>query len=72
MRRLILSFVVAGLLAVIGAAPAAANEHVALPDRACNQGTERAHDVAGGPAHPHIPHEMGGVCMTMPARHPGP
>ncbi|MDP8942601.1 MAG: hypothetical protein M3N16_00525 [Actinomycetota bacterium] len=83
MRRLILSLVVAGGVAVTGAAPAAAQGppmFVELPEQACeNRGTHNAHGrvPAGNPAHPHIPHSMTPpgftepFCMTMPARNPG-
>ncbi len=57
-RRLILSFVVAGLLAVVGAAPAAADPVFVkeMPAAACdNPGTHDAHQSsweAGPPARP--------------------
>lgn len=72
-RRLILSFVVASLLAAIGAAPAAAEQPFTqtVSPAACNQGTQNAHGNVAGPAHPHVPHPMP-TCMTMPGVHPGP
>lgn len=82
MRRLILSFVVAGVLAVISAAPAAADPVLfkPLPDAACDApGTHNAgQQTTGTPGRPHVPHEMdppsvpgGAFCMTMPGANPG-
>ena len=64
MRKLIASLAVVGALAGVGAAPATA---VPLPDAACNQGTMRAHEAMpeGAAGHPHVPHRMMGMCMTM-------
>ena len=71
MRRLIVSLVAAGAIMALGAGPAAAAPpaFVELPGAACNQGTARAHERAPhhSKGHPHIPHEMAGMCMTMPA-----
>ena len=65
MRRLIPSLIVAGSLAAIGPAPAAA-EVQTLPAAACNQGTMNAHHRVphGRPAHGHIPRTTAtGMCV---------
>lgn len=70
MRKLLVSVSVVGGLLGVGAAPVSATGHVEVSDAACNSGTRNAHGNVAGPAHPHVPHSMGGVCMTMPAIHP--
>ena len=71
MRRIVLSLAFLGALSGAGAAPAAADPPSVrpLPDAACNQGTANAHQSAPphSMGHAHIPHSMGGECMTMPA-----
>ena len=73
MRKLS-SLMVAGALMMIGAAPAAADGPFtqSVNPAACNAGTQNAHGNVAGPAHPHVPHAMGGVCMTMPGVTPAP
>ena len=79
MRKLFVSFVAAGVLLVIGAAPAAAEGPFiqSVNPAACNQGTQNAHGNVAGPAHPHVPHMMRPApgeppeCMTMPGVNPG-
>ena len=80
MRKVLSSLVVAGVLMVTGAAPAAADGPFiqSVDPAACNEGTQNAHGNVAGPAHPHVPHMMRPgpgqppECMTMPGVHPGP
>ena len=69
MRKVLASFAIVGGLIGAGAAPVAATQPamIELPGAACNQGTRNAHGHVAGPAHPHVPHSMRGICMTMPA-----
>ncbi len=81
MRKLFVSFVAAGALMAIGAAPAAADPPFIqeVNPAACNQGTHNAHQSIppGTPGHPHVPHMMRPgpgqppQCMTMPGVNPG-
>ncbi|HET9444394.1 MAG TPA: hypothetical protein VFO65_13775 [Acidimicrobiales bacterium] len=67
-KAFVLAAVLCGM-AGLGAPPAGAEPPpaVPLPAGACNEGTMTAHHTAPeGPAHAHIPMDMG-MCMTMPA-----
>ena len=78
-RRLIPSLVVAGALATVGAAPAAAEGPFiqSVNPAACNEGTQNARGEIAPQALPHVPHMMRpgpGLppeCMTMPGVNPG-